>query len=93
MENIKDMFGGSNYKIIGLKGRDHCTCFDEHCWGILKNGLAVKNKDVKGYHYSLNTVRKCERYLITFFNKKFGAGDWDRKHHPEYLYFLNKTKK
>ena len=101
MKEKKVIVGSRSYTVVGLKGRDYCTCFHERVWGVLKNGLDLKNKDVKGYHYTINTVRRCELYLLTFFNKKFGAGDWDQTqdlgwnwtHHPEYLYFIQKRKR
>ena len=40
--------------------------------GILKNGLAIENNDVKGHYYSINSVYRCRNYLHSYFNKEFG---------------------
>ena len=90
MKQKELLFG--NYKIKGLKGNDHCTCFKERIWGILKN--------VPGHSYSIKTVRRCEWLLLKFFNDKFGSPDWNTEkssvwnwdNHPEYLYYIQQTK-
>ena len=41
--------------------------------GILKNGLAIENNDVKGHFYSINSVYRCRNYLHYYFNKMFGT--------------------
>lgn len=41
--------------------------------GILKNGLAIENNNIKGYYYSINTVYRCRNYLFSYFNKEFGT--------------------
>ena len=99
--NVIKLAGGRTYKIIGIPGNDHCTCFDDHKFGILKNGLGLENKHVKKCFFSDHTVFRCKNYLIKFFHNKFGGVwtdkrrtvEWNWGQHPEYLYFLNKTKK
>lgn len=88
------------YQIIGLKGNDHCRCFDENKFGILKNGLGLENNHVKKCFFSDNTVFRCKNYLIKFFNNKFGGVwtdkrrrvEWNWSHHPEYLHYIDQTK-
>ena len=61
--------------------------------GILKNGLGIENKDVKGHYYSVNTIFRCKKYLDQYFNKMFGSmwtdkrrsSYWNWTHHPKYL--------
>ena len=61
--------------------------------GILKNGLAIENKNIKGYFYSINTVYRCRNYLHSYFNEMFGpvwtdkrrTVAWNRANHPKYL--------
>ena len=101
MKQIKKSFNVSGrYTVKGLKGRDYCTCFHENVWGVLKNGLGIENKDVKGYFYSKNTIDRCNHYLFKFFNEKFGkvwtdkrkSVWWNWANHPEYLYYIHQTK-
>ena len=76
--SIIQLGGKRKYQIIGLKGNDHCRCFDDQKFGILKNGLGVVNKNVPGYYFTINTIYRCKNYLIVFFHKKF-KGVWTDK--------------
>lgn len=41
--------------------------------GILKNGLAIENNNIKGNYYSINSVYRCRNYLHYYFNEMFGT--------------------
>ena len=61
--------------------------------GILKNGLAIENNDVKGHYYHIHTVYRCRNYLMSYFNHMFGTvwtdkrrtSAWNWANHPKYL--------